>query len=69
MTERPVNSSKEFSVLFDDDDPEMGTIQEHAEEILRVIHGLASKAAQLGFYLRRWLYVVNVMIYKKANCL
>jgi hypothetical protein len=46
----------------------MGSIQNQAEQILRVIHGLASKAAQLGFYLRRWLHVVNVMIYKKADC-
>jgi hypothetical protein len=63
------NSSNEFSVLCDDDDPYMGTVQEQAESILRIIHGLASKAAELGFYLRRWLHVVNIMIYKKANCL
>jgi hypothetical protein len=63
------NSSDEFSDLYDDDDPSMGSIQDQAEQILRIIHGLASKAAQLGFYLRRWLRVVNVMIYKKANYL
>jgi hypothetical protein len=63
------NSSDEFSVLYDDDDPSMGSIQDQAEQILRIVHGLASKAAQFAFYLRQWLNVVNVMIYKKANCL
>jgi hypothetical protein len=41
------------------------TTQEQAESILRVIYGLASTAARMGFYLHRWTQVVNVMIYKK----
>jgi hypothetical protein len=43
------------------------TIQAKAEKILRVIHGLASTAARKGFYLKRWLRVINVMIYKEPG--
>jgi hypothetical protein len=40
-----------------------------AEQILGLIHGLAASAARHGFYLRRWVNVVNVMIYKKPGCI
>jgi hypothetical protein len=36
--------------------------QEMAEKILIMIHGIATTAAKLGFYLHRWIQVVNVMI-------
>jgi hypothetical protein len=31
------------------------------------MHGLASTAAKRGFYLQRWLRVINVMIYKEPG--
>ena len=37
--------------------------------ILKVIHSLASLACLHGFYLARWIIVVNVMIYKKPGVL
>jgi hypothetical protein len=40
-----------------------------AEQILLMIHGLASTAAKYGFYLHRWINVVNIMIYKKPGCI
>jgi hypothetical protein len=40
-----------------------------AEQILELIHDLASAAARQGFYLRRWINVVNVIIYKKPGCI
>jgi hypothetical protein len=45
------------------------TVQEKAEAILQVIFGLAEAASRLGFYLKRWTQVVNVMIYKKLGCI
>jgi hypothetical protein len=45
------------------------SVQEQAEAILQLIHGLASSAATYGFFLDRWRTVVNVMIYKKPGCL
>jgi hypothetical protein len=39
-----------------------------AAQILQMVHGLAAAAACHGFFLRRWLQVVNVMIYKKPGC-
>jgi hypothetical protein len=42
--------------------------QEMAEQILVMIHGLAATAARQGFYLHHWVKVVNVMIYKKPDC-
>jgi hypothetical protein len=38
-----------------------------AKHILGLIHGLATTAARLGFYLHRWTKVVNVMIYKEPG--
>jgi hypothetical protein len=38
-----------------------------AKLILGLIHGLATTAARLGFYLHRWTKVVNVMIYKEPG--
>jgi hypothetical protein len=59
------NSSGEFSEPSEDYE----TPQEMAENIMRMIHGLASYAPRLGFYLYRWIHVVNVMIYKKPGCI
>jgi hypothetical protein len=39
-----------------------------AEQVLMMIHGLAAAAAKYGFFLHRWIQVVNVMIYKKPGC-
>jgi hypothetical protein len=59
------NQSGEFSDLS----ANMQTsTQEMAEQILTMIHGLAAAAASHGFFLRRWIQVVNVMIYKKPGC-
>jgi hypothetical protein len=63
-----INASGEFSASASEEDPASLTFQAQAEAILRFIHGLASKAATAGFYLRRWTQVVNVMIYKKTGC-
>jgi hypothetical protein len=60
------NSSGEFS---DQSEHYKATTKEMAEQILQMIHGLASSAARLGFYLYRWIHVVNVMIYKKPGCI
>ena len=57
-----IDSGGEFGLEIDADGV---SIRDKAEEILRVIHGLASAACNHGFYLHRWRYVVNVMIYKK----
>jgi hypothetical protein len=38
-----------------------------AGQILIMIHGLAATAAKHGFYLHRWIRVVNVMIYIKTR--
>jgi hypothetical protein len=40
-----------------------------AEQILIMIHGIASTAAKLGLYLHCWIQVVNVMIYEKPGCI
>jgi hypothetical protein len=60
------NSSGEFSDSLPDS---YTTTQEEAEQILLLIHGIAASAARYGFYLRRWVQVVNVMIYKKLGCI
>jgi hypothetical protein len=62
------NSSGEFHD-FDPNNTYKLTTQEMAEQILGVIHGLDASAARQGFYLRRWVNVVNVMIYKKPGCI
>jgi hypothetical protein len=36
-------------------------------QILQLIHGLATLAATRGFYLQRWIQVINAMIYKKPG--
>ena len=59
-----IDSGGEFGIIIDDDGV---SIRDKAEEILRVIHGLAAEACKHGFYLNRWRYVINVMIYKKAG--
>jgi hypothetical protein len=59
------NSSGELADLTPDIET---STQEMAEHILVVIHGLAVTAARHGFYLHRWIQVVNVMIYKKPGC-
>jgi hypothetical protein len=60
------NSSGEFT---DQSDTYEATTQEMATQILSMIHGLASSAARHGYYLHRWVQVVNVMIYKKPGCI
>jgi hypothetical protein len=59
-----IDSGGEFGLDIDEDGV---SIRDKAESILRVIHGLASAACNHGFYLHRWRYVVNVMIYKRAG--
>jgi hypothetical protein len=61
------NSSDDFSDSSDAEDPEDPSTQEKAAQILHLIHGLATTAATRGFYLRRWIQVINVMIYKKTR--
>jgi hypothetical protein len=60
------NSSGEFSEYSDEE--ELNT-KEMAAQILEMIHGLASSAARYGFYLQRWIQVINIMIYKKPGCI
>jgi hypothetical protein len=55
------NSSGEFCDSDPNDESDL-TTKEMAEQILELIHGFASAAARQGFYLRRWISVVNVMI-------
>jgi hypothetical protein len=59
------NPSGEFSNPSPGDD---STPQEMAEKVLIMIHGLAAAVAKYGFFLHRWIKVVNVMIYKKPGC-
>jgi hypothetical protein len=59
-------SSGAFSEYSDEFD---ATTQAMAGQILTMIHGLAATAAKHGFYLHRWIRVVNVMIYKKTGCI
>ena len=40
-----------------------------ASEILHAIHSVATSVAERGMYLARWIYVLNVMFYKKAGVL
>jgi hypothetical protein len=61
------NNNGEFSEPYDDEDPADPPTKEKAAEILQLIHGLATSAAAHGFYLRRWIHVINVMIYKKPG--
>jgi hypothetical protein len=61
------NSNEEFANPADSDDPFDIPTQEKADQILHLIHGLAMTAAARGFYLRRWIQVINVMIYKKPG--
>jgi hypothetical protein len=60
------NSGGEFSTYHKSEDL---TTQEMSEQILMMIHGLAASAARLGFFLHRWIHVINVMIYKKPGCM
>jgi hypothetical protein len=60
------NSSGEFSDYSDECD---ATTQDMAGQILTMIHGLAATVAKHGFYLHRWIRVVNVMIYQNRNVL
>ena len=62
------NSSGEFTDN-DEKDPKSISTQDKATAILQLIHGLASDALQRGFYLKRWTYVLNIMIYKKPGVL
>jgi hypothetical protein len=59
-----INSSGEFAEASKDQQP---TTTYKAARILSLIHGLATTATRLGFYLRRWTKVINVMIYKEPG--
>jgi hypothetical protein len=59
-----IDASKEFNDP-DPDNPYVLTTK--AEAILRLIHGLASLATLHGFFLQRWIQVINVVIYKKRG--
>jgi hypothetical protein len=63
-----INASDKFDKT-DPDNKYAPTVQAQAEEILRLIHGLASVATAQGFFLRRWINVINIMIYKKPGCI
>ena len=41
--------------------------QQKSQDILQLVHCLASIAASHGFFLSRWTQVINVMIYKKTD--
>jgi hypothetical protein len=43
--------------------------KQKATDILHAIYSVATSVAERGLYLARWIYVVNVMIYKKAGIL
>jgi hypothetical protein len=58
-----INSSGEFADNSADD---LTTLSK-AGQILGLIHGLETTAARLGFYLRRWTKVINVMIHKEPG--
>ena len=65
-----LNSSGEFdrtSETSPEQLPDPMPSKYKAEHILRVMHGIASTAAKRGFYLQRWLRVINVMIYKEPG--
>ena len=64
-----INASGEFNIRPKHPPPLFQTPQDKAEQILRLIHGLASHATAYGFFLHRWIHVINVMIYKKAGCI
>jgi hypothetical protein len=66
-----INASEEFcdSKKPKKPDPLHPSTQAKAEQILRLIHGLASLATQHGFFFRRWVNVINVVIYKKPGCI
>jgi hypothetical protein len=61
------NSNGEFSRPGDNDDNDNPTTQEKAEQTLQLIHSVTTTAATRGFYLQRWIEVINVMIYKKPG--
>jgi hypothetical protein len=63
-----ISASEEFDKK-DPDNKYDPTVKDQAEEILRLVHGLASVATAQGFFLRRWINVINVMIYKKPGCI
>ena len=54
---------------FNSKDVNNRTIQEKAEDILHIIHGLAHTAVTYGFYLKRWESVVEIMMYKIQGCI
>jgi hypothetical protein len=58
-----INSSGEFTAASEH---ELST-KYKAQRILELVHGLATIATRLGFYLQRWTRVINVMIYKEPG--
>jgi hypothetical protein len=62
-----INASKEFD-RKDPDNKYDPTAKDKAEEIIRLIHGLASIATAQGLFICCWVHVINGMIYKKPGC-
>jgi hypothetical protein len=56
---------------FDDAETDSGLppTKIQATDILTAIHSIALCVAKRGLYLQRWIYVINVMIYKKPGVL
>jgi hypothetical protein len=52
------NAGGEFSTYHKSEDH---TTQEMSKQILMMIHRLAASAARLGFFLHRWIQVINIM--------
>jgi hypothetical protein len=63
-----IDASNEFSKR-PPDHPTAPTVKDKAEQILRLIHGIGTLTTAHGFFLRRWIQVINVMIYKKPGCI
>jgi hypothetical protein len=63
-----INASEEFDKK-DPDNKYAPTVKGKVEEILRLIHDLTSVATAHGFFLRHWIHVINVMVYKKTGCM
>ena len=63
-----LTAHKDYNLEFSNKDDKGFTPQQKAEAILRTIHSLANHAASFGFFLKRWVKVINVMIYKTMGC-
>lgn len=59
-----IDAGNEFSAIIP---PQSLSTKTKATMILKIIHGLLSKACIKGFYLKRWVQVVEIMMYKKLE--